>query len=316
MDLGAKINLLPLPVLKRIGDLDVRPTIMTMQLADRYIKLSHCVFEDVLVKVDMRDGAECFMLFAILSVETKRAIIGIGIVSERRWMKFLKDFDFQLIYHPGKASVVADALIRKSIHMSAMMIRELELIEQLRDLRLEVEVVQDHISCGMITITNEFLRQKGTKQLQDPELLRILGLLHGVSSSIIFNRDPRFISRRLLKSYVDRRRKPLEFEEGEHVFHVSQLRNYIRDPSHVLEMDEVQVRENLTYEKRPVAVVDHKLKEFRGKSISLVKILWDAATGEATWEVESQFKERYLFLFSGKPIFGDKNSCLLGGIVT
>nr|KYP63406.1 Retrotransposable element Tf2 [Cajanus cajan] len=54
---------------------------------------------------------------------------------------------------------------------------ELELIEKFRDLRLEVEVVQDHISCGMITITNEFLKQVGTKQLHDPELLRILGLL-------------------------------------------------------------------------------------------------------------------------------------------
>ncbi|XP_029126564.1 uncharacterized protein LOC114915797 [Cajanus cajan] len=170
------------------------------------------------------------------------------------------------------------------------------------------------------------------------------------------------------KSYADKRRRPLEFEEGEHVFlrvtpttgvgravrakkltpkfigpyqilrrvgpvayqlalppilsnlhdvfHVSQLRKYIRDPSHVIEMDEVQVRENLTYEKRPVAVIDHKLKELRGKSISLVKILWDAATSEATWEEESRFKEQYPFLFSGKPIFGDENSYLLGSIVT
>nr|KYP38540.1 Retrovirus-related Pol polyprotein from transposon 17.6 [Cajanus cajan] len=103
--------------------------------------------------------------------------LGHVISRQRRWMEFLKDFDFQLIYHPGKASVVVDVLIRKSIHMSAMIIRELELIEQFRDLRLEIEVVQDHISCGMITITNEFLRQVGTKQLQDPELLRILGFL-------------------------------------------------------------------------------------------------------------------------------------------
>nr|KYP56528.1 Retrovirus-related Pol polyprotein from transposon 17.6 [Cajanus cajan] len=77
---------------------------------------------------------------------------------QRRWMEFLKDFDFQLMHHPGKASMVVDVLIRKSIHLSAIMIRELELIEQFRDLRLEVEVVQDHISCGMITITKEFLR--------------------------------------------------------------------------------------------------------------------------------------------------------------
>ena len=33
---------------------------------------------------------------------------------QRRWMKFLEDYDFTLHYHPGKANVVADALNRKS----------------------------------------------------------------------------------------------------------------------------------------------------------------------------------------------------------
>ena len=28
----------------------------------------------------------------------------------RRWLEFLKDYDFKLSYHPGKANVVADAL--------------------------------------------------------------------------------------------------------------------------------------------------------------------------------------------------------------
>ena len=29
---------------------------------------------------------------------------------QRRWLEYLKDFNFQLCYHPGKANVVADAL--------------------------------------------------------------------------------------------------------------------------------------------------------------------------------------------------------------
>ena len=33
---------------------------------------------------------------------------------QHRWMEFLEDYDFTLHYHPGKAIVVADALIRKS----------------------------------------------------------------------------------------------------------------------------------------------------------------------------------------------------------
>ena len=31
-------------------------------------------------------------------------------VRQRRWMEYLKDYHFELLYHPGKANVVADAL--------------------------------------------------------------------------------------------------------------------------------------------------------------------------------------------------------------
>lgn len=41
---------------------------------------------------------------------------------QRRWLEFLKDFDFSLSYHPGKASVVVDALSRNSLHVSMLMI--------------------------------------------------------------------------------------------------------------------------------------------------------------------------------------------------
>ncbi|MCI89586.1 hypothetical protein A2U01_0110875, partial [Trifolium medium] len=55
---------------------------------------------------------------------------------QRRWLEFLKDYDFELSYHPGKANVVADALSRKSLHVSSLMAKELELIENFRDLSL------------------------------------------------------------------------------------------------------------------------------------------------------------------------------------
>jgi len=46
-------------------------------------------------------------------------------------MEYLKDYDFELLYHPDKANVIADALSRKRVHMSAMMMKELELIVKL-----------------------------------------------------------------------------------------------------------------------------------------------------------------------------------------
>lgn len=46
------------------------------------------------------------------------------------WLEFLNDYDFELSYHPGKANMVEDALSRKSLHISALMVREMNLIEQ------------------------------------------------------------------------------------------------------------------------------------------------------------------------------------------
>jgi len=40
------------------------------------------------------------------------------------------------------------------------------------------------------------------------------------------------------------------------VFHVSQLRKYVTDPTHVLEQDDVQVRENLTLGVGLVRILD------------------------------------------------------------
>ncbi|CAL5200892.1 unnamed protein product [Lathyrus oleraceus] len=130
------------------------------------------------------------------------------------------------------------------------------------------------------------------------------------------------------KSYHDKRRKSLEFQEGDHVFlrvtpitgvgralkskkltprfigpyqilerigevayrialppslanlhevfHVSQLRRYIPDPSHVVQVDDVRVRDNLTVETSPMRIEDRELKQLRGKEIALVKVVFQS----------------------------------------
>jgi len=57
------------------------------------------------------------------------------------------------------------------------------------------------------------------------------------------------------------------------VFHISQLRKYVHDPSHVIELDNVQVKENLTFETQPLRIDDRMVKQLRGKEIPLVKVV-------------------------------------------
>ena len=81
------------------------------------------------------------------------------------------------------------------------------------------------------------------------------------------------------------------------MFHVSQLRRYNPDPSHVIESDEVQVRDNLTYDAQPLRISDRRIKQLRGKEIALVKVQWGADEGDATWELEDKMRELYSSLF-------------------
>ncbi|XP_020992350.1 uncharacterized protein LOC107477858 [Arachis duranensis] len=84
------------------------------------------------------------------------------------------------------------------------------------------------------------------------------------------------------------------------VFHVSQLRKYTPDTSHVLEPEPIQVREDLTLPVIPVRIDDTSVKRLRGREVSLVKVAWSrAGIEEHTWELESDMRKDYPNLFSG-----------------
>ena len=140
------------------------------------------------------------------------------------------------------------------------------------------------------------------------------------------------IRRRLLtaqsrqKSYVDRRRRPLEFEACDHVFlkvmpkkgvvrfskrgklsprfigpfeilervdtfayrlalppsllgvhevfHVSMLRKCTPDSTHVVDWGELTVDTDGTFEEGPVRIMDSQEQVLRGKTMRLMKVLW------------------------------------------
>ena len=58
------------------------------------------------------------------------------------------------------------------------------------------------------------------------------------------------------------------------VFHVSLLKKYYPDPTHVLQLEDLEIDESLTYKEQPVQLLDRKVKELRRKKTSLVKVLW------------------------------------------
>ena len=68
---------------------------------------------------------------------------------QRRWLELVKDYDCEILYHPGKANRVADALSRKSTAM-LMLIQGLPNSLQREINILELELVTSKLS--MLTI--------------------------------------------------------------------------------------------------------------------------------------------------------------------
>lgn len=54
---------------------------------------------------------------------------------------------------------------------------------------------------------------------------------------------------------------PPSMDRVHNVFHVSMLRKYVSDPSHILSVEDVDVEENLVYEERLVQILDKQIKE-------------------------------------------------------
>ena len=56
---------------------------------------------------------------------------------------------------------------------------------------------------------------------------------------------------------------PPALEKIHNVFHVSMLRRYRSDPSHVVSSQTSELRPDLTYEEEPVEILNREVKELR-----------------------------------------------------
>jgi len=62
----------------------------------------------------------------------------------------------------------------------------------------------------------------------------------------------------------------------------------------------------------PVRILDTQVKQLRGKEVKTVKVLWDEATQEMTWEMEDYMRKSYPHLFAGKSYFRGRKLLKVG----
>ncbi|CAH9056099.1 unnamed protein product, partial [Cuscuta europaea] len=89
---------------------------------------------------------------------------------QRRWLELVKDYDCEILYHPGKANKVADALSRKSsATVMSMMVMDPRLRKEIED--FELEIVGGRLAT--MTVTPSIFEDMAMKQELDPELVKL-----------------------------------------------------------------------------------------------------------------------------------------------
>ncbi|XP_074277146.1 uncharacterized protein LOC141600796 [Silene latifolia] len=67
---------------------------------------------------------------------------------------------------------------------------------------------------------------------------------------------------------------PPTLDRVHNVFHVFQLQRYVSDPSHMLEVENIELDESLSYLEVPKEILDRKVRKTRTGETVLLKVLW------------------------------------------
>ncbi|TYK21202.1 pol protein [Cucumis melo var. makuwa] len=67
-------------------------------------------------------------------------------MKQRRWLELVKDYDCEILYHPGKANVVADALSRKVAHSTALITKQAPLLRDLERAEIAVSLNDPYLA--------------------------------------------------------------------------------------------------------------------------------------------------------------------------
>ncbi|WVZ76457.1 hypothetical protein U9M48_024433 [Paspalum notatum var. saurae] len=78
------------------------------------------------------------------------------------------------------------------------------------------------------------------------------------------------------------------------VFHVSQLKKCLRVPEEEVDTSQIQIEPDLTYEARPIKILDQKQRSTRRNTVNFYKVQWsDHSEEEATWETEEYLQTKH-----------------------
>ena len=91
---------------------------------------------------------------------------------------------------------------------------------------------------------------------------------------------------------------PFSMSGVHEVFYVSMLRRYTPDPAHVVDLGEIEVDTDETFEEGPVCIMDSRDQVLRRKTVRLMTVLCPhRGVEESTWEREDMMQATYPFLF-------------------
>ncbi|KAL4291724.1 hypothetical protein GQ457_14G015070 [Hibiscus cannabinus] len=187
---------------------------------------------------------------------------------QRRWLELLKDYDLSIEYHPGKSNVVADALNREVVVELQDMFVRLSISPSIQrapvcwaETRQKLSPLVDILKgttekvkliCDQLKIASD--RQKSYVDLKCREIEYVVGDRVFLKVSpwkkvMRFGRkgklSPRYIGPyeivERVGSVAYRLLLPPELERIHDVFHVSMLRKYRSDPSHVMPVEEIEL---------------------------------------------------------------------------
>jgi hypothetical protein len=83
------------------------------------------------------------------------------------------------------------------------------------------------------------------------------------------------------------------------VFNVSQLKKCLRVPEEQIPMEDLDAKEDISYQEYPVMILEMSKRVTRNKRVKMCKVQWSHHTEEeATWEKEEELKSEFPSFFS------------------